>query len=467
MTVNGFWTERRRELLFVLAAGVFFFYWARIQPFNVSPDEHMRYEVCRYIYENHALPQGGEETIRDMVWGYSYAFFPILTNMVGAVFMWAVSLFSTEFMSLVMAARMVSVLCGAGTAWFSIRIGAKVWEERRYKWMFAIFTVLLPQAAYLFSYINNDCLALLSTSIIIDAWLKGLKSAWNWKSCLQLAAGIILCALSYYNAYGVILASILLFGGCLLQSLRAGRREDKLLQKGTLIAALVLLGISWWFIRNGILYEGDILGLKTSEAYSELYGAADIRPSARYTPQKSGQSLLAMIFPGGWLKVTALSFVGCFGYMSIPLKLWIYLAYGAVVVAGLLGAAVSVGMHWRQERKNRPLLFAMLLTAILPNVLNLIHSYTVDFEPQGRYSMPMLLPLMYFVVMGWRTILQGLENRFQKHRRKQAQHWGRGQGQKNGIALWGVGLLSLLWILSVLYCGFWVFPVGIGIWNSG
>lgn len=450
MTKTSFWTEDKQKLLFVLTAGIFFFYWAVIQPFNVSPDELMRYQVCQYIYEYHGLPQGGDPAIRDAVWGYSYAFFPFLASMVGAVFMWITSLFSTEPMVLVMAARMVSVLCGMGTAWFCLGIGEQIWRERQYKWMFTIFVTLLPQVSYLFSYINNDSLAILSTAIIIDGWLKGLRTGWNWRSCLQLATGIILCALSYYNAYGVILASILLFGVCLFQSLRKKNREAKLLQKGVVIAAIVLAGISWWFIRNGILYDGDILGMRTSEVYSELYGIESIKPSMRYTPKGAGESLLGMLFYGGWLKVTAMSFVGCFGYMSIPLKLWMYLSYGAVVLAGLVGAAIYLVQHWHVERKNGLFLVGMLVTAVVPNVLNLIHSYTIDFEPQGRYSMPMLLPLMYFVTMGWRGIFRRVQQKAMKNGR-----------QRDGITRWGYGLLLLAWVLGGLASGFWIFPMGL------
>jgi succinate dehydrogenase hydrophobic anchor subunit len=37
---------------------------------------------------------------------------------------------------------------------------------------------------------------------------------------------------------------------------------------------------------------------------------------------------------------------------------------------------------------------------IIPNILNIWASYSYDYQPQGRYSLPMLVALMYFVAIG-------------------------------------------------------------------
>ncbi len=36
-----------------------------------------------------------------------------------------------------------------------------------------------------------------------------------------------------------------------------------------------------------------------------------------------------------------------------------------------------------------------------PNILNAYYSYASDYQPQGRYSLPMMIPLTYFMVMGY------------------------------------------------------------------
>ncbi len=437
--------ERGRELLFLLLFGMFLFLWAVIQPFNVSPDEPMRYRICQYLYENHTLPpHGGDPSIRDAAWGYSYAFFPILPQTVGAFFMTVASWFSKDAFVLLMAARMVSVASGVVTAWFSLRIGEKLWGRTALKWLFTVLVTMLPQFVFLCSYVNSDSFAVMATSVIIYSWLLGMESGWSYRNCITMAIGIILCAMCYYDAYGVILASILVVCVSLLRQWKDRRKRLELIKKVLLIAGLVLLGIAWWFIRNAVLYQGDFLGLATSEEYSQQFAADNLKPSNRYLPYHEGASLWDMLLSWGWIKVAGISFIGCFGYVSIPLKIWMYVIYAAVIVIGVGATLWHLIIQIRRKRnqlrekagametkadtaeaeagiaeakdglpgtgwQNRVWIAALLITSIIPNLLNLYHSYYVDFQPQGRYSMPMLLPLMYFVTLGWQYIAKGTE----------------------------------------------------------
>ena len=48
----------------------------------------------------------------------------------------------------------------------------------------------------------------------------------------------------------------------------------------------------------------------------------------------------------------------------------------------------------------------MVLTMIIPVALSIYYSYTSDFQPQGRYIMSLLIPLMLFTTIGIETILR-------------------------------------------------------------
>lgn len=74
------------EILFLVVLFCFIFLWAVVQPLNVSPDEHMRYQIVEYIMKYGTLPEGGDPEIRNELWGISYAFSPITSYMIGAVF---------------------------------------------------------------------------------------------------------------------------------------------------------------------------------------------------------------------------------------------------------------------------------------------------------------------------------------------------------------------------------------------
>ena len=51
----------------------------------------------------------------------------------------------------------------------------------------------------------------------------------------------------------------------------------------------------------------------------------------------------------------------------------------------------------------------MLLATIIPVVLALSYSYGYDFQPQGRYYLPIVVPFMYFLAMGVEKMIGSLE----------------------------------------------------------
>ena len=62
--------------------------------------------------------------------------------------------------------------------------------------------------------------------------------------------------------------------------------------------------------------------------------------------------------------------------------------------------------------KNKKLLFdwTMLISVFIPVFLSAWYSYTSDYQPQGRYCLPMLIPFMFFVVRGLEKITKKLFN---------------------------------------------------------
>ena len=94
-------------LVLVLAAFALLTAWAFMQPLGAGPDEKMRYMVAQYLHKHPGkLPLGDDPAIRDATWGISYAYYPILSYMVSAVFMGIVGLFHASADGLLHAARM-------------------------------------------------------------------------------------------------------------------------------------------------------------------------------------------------------------------------------------------------------------------------------------------------------------------------------------------------------------------------
>ena len=432
-------SEQKGELIFLALIALFLFAWACVQPFNFSPDEAMRYKVVDYIFRHNALPHGGDPEVLDASWGISYAFYPMLSYMVSYVFMKITSIFTMNSHAIVVAARMAEVLFGTGTAYFALRIG-KHFFKGAYEKMFLCLVTFLPGAFVLFSYINCDGLSLLATAMLIYSWIRGLEDGWSYKSCALLAVGVSICALSYYNAYGVILASVLVFCLSILFCEEKKWNVKKMITRGLFITAIVAMLAGWWFARNYILYDGDILGLHITTEYAEQFAEEARKPSNKYTFQMNPNAgVIDMLFyqphnhAHNWMLMVYYSFIGCFGYMTIWPPDWIGKVFMLFFLGGLIGllpvlkrqfalrkiyfserkpicgGVLDVDYSYTQPRWRKEAVFniGMLVTLILPNVLNIYNSYVNDYQPQGRYSMAMLIPLMYFMTLGYQRLFAG------------------------------------------------------------
>ena len=237
-------------------------------------------------------------------------------------------------------------------------------------------------------------MCLLSTALMLYGLVRGYGDDFSWKSCAILAIGVILCALSYYNAYGSILGSILLFAAHFLQKEDGKWRYDgkAFLKKGFFISAFVLLCISWSFIRNYFLYDGDIIGLTTKENFVKSFGIA------RETYYSQGQSLFYLLLRTGFFSKLRISFIACYG--SETLRTWrsTYWFYSILFIVGILSMMLcrDKGAEQRSEKIWSKILFhvAMILCMITPLILLIQYAYTVDYQAQGRYLMPGLIPFM-------------------------------------------------------------------------
>lgn len=387
------------------------------QPFGNPPDEYNRYLIPEYIAEHGALPNGYEEEIRIGGYGFSYGFQPILPYMLQGYAMRFVKLFTSSRTALFYTARLIDFAMGFLMAYFVLLLSRKWFSDRRLSWLFSFLVTFLPQSIFVHTYVNTDSCCMLSIAIMLYGLTKGLEEDFSTTSCILLSVGIVLCALSYYNAYGYILSCILLFLTffCNWHSRKPSFTWKPLLQKGLFISLLVLAGISWWFIRSYLLYDGDILGLKTRDACAALYALPEFHPDTRVTWQNQGYSILEMLTGSDFLTLTQLSFIGVYGPMTIITSLWVYRFYKLLFGLGLF-LSIFLPVSFLREKacgselhlpflKNRPVFrffyhCNMVFCILMPCALSIWYSYTTDYQPQGRYVLPALIPLCYYCVRG-------------------------------------------------------------------
>lgn len=395
----------RKENLFLLCLCGLMVACALVIPTNAAPDEAMRMELVDYICKTRRLPLGGEKSIRNEIWGFSYAFFPYLSSIISAMFANIISAFWENKSLILLGARLANVLLGSITVYFNIKIGEFLFSGRE-KWIFITVTSCLPQFIFLCSYVNNDIIALLAINILVYFWIYGYKNEWDYKSVIGIGIGISVCILSYYNAYPYILATMLF---CISSSLKFKQKVGCILKKVMLISAMAFGTAGWFFIRNAVAYDGDFLGLNTVSKYKELYGSEIIKGNTKLI--ESGTSVREMLLDMPWLEHTIDSFIGIFGYMNVRVHYFIYTYYKFIFWFALVGIISIIYLKFVHHSYNkegqfldRLLFICFLFGGILVFGLSIYNSYANDYQPQGRYIIGCLLPLAYFIAKGFEAI---------------------------------------------------------------
>ncbi len=410
------------SILFYAAVFFSILTFALLQPFGAPPDEVNRYKVAQFICNHGTLPTGEEFEVAIGGYGGSYAFQPILPYIIQGFCMRLLSLVTKDNLALLLCARMVNVMLGVIMAVYVRKLSVLLFDHRLNGWLFCLLVMFLPQNLFLHSYVNTDSMASASGAVILYACVSGWKYGWQKRTCITLCAGIICCALSYYNAYGLIVTAILLF---LFSHLKRDRKKRlcfqwrPLLRKGLMISVVVLAGIGWWFLRNYRIHDGDFLGLAAREANALRTALPQYSPATRVTLSDSGVSLKEMLFQMDFFYFLWNSFVARFGPMTLPtlpfLYIWYYRIFGFgwlfCLIPGRLYGAGSSGSQTASNHNGRQPLPAflfhipMLLSVLIPMGLCIYYSYTSDYQPQGRYIMPMLIPFMYYIALGFHKLI--------------------------------------------------------------
>lgn len=424
--------EHIRILLMLLTLFVCMMTFAAVQPFGDGPDEINRFKLVEYIYNHGTLPVGDDPEVLIDGYGGSYAFQPMLTYIIDGYLLRALRVLEPTLEMRVFISRLVNVFIGLLTAIYVKKLSDYLFENQKTAWAFTLAVVFLPQNVFIHTYVNTDSMGLLSIAIVLYALVKGMRNDFDRSSCITLAIGIILCALSYYNCYGIVVCAVLLFALYFFKRFRIGglaknnsSAKDSisetdlplydyraLLCKGIFISVIVLIGIAWWFIRNAILYDGDFLAMEARALCAAETCIEAYNPLTRETYQKMGVPLMEMVFGTDYFTLVWKSFIAMFGPMLIPTHHYIYMAFRDlffVAVIGLLIPKKSSVLTWTNKYSKWLMHGIMALAIVIPVILALTYSYGYDFQPQGRYYLPMVVPFMYFLAMGFEKIVDVVE----------------------------------------------------------
>lgn len=378
-------------------------------PYNQGPDELVRYKIPIYLAKHGKLPFGGDSEVRIDYWGFSYAFQPILGYFLPAILMRMGMLFNTPNNLIYLWARFASVIYSVVTVFLSIRIGDHLFNKRC-KWFFVILVSFLPMFQFVSCYVNLDAFAIMCVTWVIYQLIIGKENLWDIKSCILLGLSLGITALSYFNSYGIIICAIIYCVYDVITNKEIDNKIQFLLQKALIVAGVAFLVSGWWFIRNAIIYNGDFLGLKTSNMYAEKYACPDLLPNKRGIINSENPTLSYMLFDRRWIHTTLYSFVGTFGNMNVFMEHAVSWLFFMIPILSLILYLVK-----DKNKKFDMFYFLMFIMCIITTCLNMYYSFFNDFQPQGRYCMPMLIPLMLLITKGFEAYTKKDNGALVKH----------------------------------------------------
>ncbi|MFP5222343.1 MAG: hypothetical protein ACLGSA_08645 [Acidobacteriota bacterium] len=408
--------------------------------FNAHPDEKDHVGAGQYYMEYWDPPQPGDERARGAYSNYGVSYLHQLD---------AVYFFAGKF------ARLVKPL--AGEDYLALRLFnvglfallmALCWRlPVRYRaGVLPLF--ISPQGWYVFSYFNGDALPL-ALSFITVYLLAGLLRdgsagqpgqaalACQTRRLLVLGGVLGLLSISKQNYY-VYLAYFGAFWGLAVWQSR--QRPvlplPSLRQAGMALAlAAAIFGVRYgmhvWVVRN---QAPDVVA-----KVAEQFAAEEFKPSKQEkgggfwgSRMRSKGVTLVQMFTGEWKwhVFTFRSAFGKYGGMEIeaPLIFYRYIGWAFWAFMALLAANMAVSGRQAREAWGLWLVFSLLTVG-----QSLWHSWTADFQAQGRYLFPILA--MTACLM---TRFSGGEAASPTAARLRQGLWGL------GLTLWGMSLWSFV-----------------------
>ena len=394
--------ERLWLIFLLLFASLNGLLWSFSIPFDGAPDEVHKYEVVHFIWKNHRVPTFGPAAdvyIRQAPGtrnGYVYGI--AATSPCGAHFLSALLMcltFSNAPEVLLHAARLSSVIYTVAALCFAHGIVRALFGSTVYALGVTALIMLIPQFTYTGAYVGDDAFQIMAVTWGIWATAVGVQEGWTLRNRLIMGLALALVSTGKQNGWAAVFPFVLF---ALSSAWRGRWREGLRAWVSMLLPAGLVLGS--WFARNWILY-GDPLALGIARSAWQDFVT---RLGLEWDPlvqQRYG--FLDLFVRTRWLRMTFESFWGRFFYMNVPMDPRIYL----VLLGGsACGAAATLWVLFRERGKALPtsLSAKILGCAGVAFVLLFTASATTslynDYQAQGRYFFPLIVPIAIFLTLG-------------------------------------------------------------------
>lgn len=382
--------------------------WAWIIPFDGAPDEVHKYEITYFIWHNHHLPVFGPDAdlyIREAPGtrdGYVYgvsATYPFGAYLLAAILMVIVPV--SKPLMLLHVARLASVIFNLVTVYFAYRIVSTLFGHRRYAIWIAGLIALIPQFTYTGAYVGDDAYLIAAMTWILWAVISGLEQGWTRKNQVQLASALVMATLGKFNVWVVVLPFVVL---AFFSTWDIDWPER--LRAWAVMFLPPTLSLGGWLLRNIYLYH-DLFALDVGRVawadYTERIGFNWI------TLAEQGYKFTDLFTQTDWLRTVFESFWGRFFYMDVVMDARIYNVLLAGCSAGLILTLVA---FWRLRDTVLPsatvkkFFICSLISLAILFAFSAATSFYNDYQPQGRYFFPLIVPIMVLLTLGGYVLSQ-------------------------------------------------------------
>jgi len=367
---------------------------------NVHPDEQVHREASKYYQENWLPPSFEDPAIRSTysVYGSSRLNKPEISYLFSGKFAKLISFLHIKPFRLF---RLFNIFLFSCLLLYTIKdAGARA---------IAMPFLVSPQIWYVFSYCNSDAFALF-ISFLVGVQIVTPGSMFNVflrqkpDSCLLIRSLLLGCLLGSllllkqnYYPYIVFVISVLVW-----QIWEMGSREQRtLVVKRMLIVSLI--GLSLFGLRRGADYyvngfdKADKLAKITVETAIPLYNPQTelSKKHLHLNMKKRGVPWTNLVNQKRFFEKSYRSLFGVYGNLTIsaPLRY-----YDIVRWTGVALLFVFLGLILKQSwRENGFITVSFLLLSLALISASFYHSWTKDFQAQGRYLFPIvsMLSIVY------------------------------------------------------------------------
>lgn len=364
-----------------------------ISSYNAHPDENVSERAVSYYQNNLTPPNIMDENISDTFSGYGNSRLRELTvyYQLNAIVSWILGLVST--LSPIILFRVFNLI-------LFIIMAAIVINKKRASLLIPL--IMSAQVWYIFSYVTSDAWDFLMGFIIMYQLIDDTsmlhfyldnEKIFDKKSfgyCIFISLVFASIFLGKQNYYIILLFTFFILFYKLMETDKTKRKQ--LFIKYITILGLVGLFFMIRYLQFEIIHDFNRTNLLVQA--KELYQISNLDEVVKVQLKSRGYPF-SYVLELGWFKTSFKSLFGVYGNMKYFASDFIYTLLW-VLNGSILAIGILFNKYLSKDKKYHiNVILSVLLCVFCTVGISLYHSWTSDYQAQGRYLLPIILISSY------------------------------------------------------------------------